>query len=152
MPDALERRGNGAAERYAAHVDDAVERVRARGGRLAGFIAETFPSVAGQILPSDGYLRRVYERVRPAGGVCIADEVQTGLGRLGEFFWGFEQQGARPDVVVLGKPLGNGHPLGAGGARRVVTALRQLERTGARRALVTLCVGVGQGVALAIET
>jgi 4-aminobutyrate aminotransferase-like enzyme len=55
----------------------------------------------------------VYERIRAAGGVCIADEVQTGLGRLGEFYWGFAQQDARPDIVVLGKPLGNGHPLGA---------------------------------------
>jgi 4-aminobutyrate aminotransferase-like enzyme len=55
----------------------------------------------------------VYARIHAAGGVCIADEVQTGLGRLGEFYWGFEQQAARPDIVVLGKPLGNGHPLGA---------------------------------------
>jgi 4-aminobutyrate aminotransferase-like enzyme/Ser/Thr protein kinase RdoA (MazF antagonist) len=106
-------RGPDAAERYAAYVDDALERVRERGGRLAGFIAETFPSVAGQIVPPRGYLPRVYERIRAAGGVCIADEVQTGLGRLGDWSFGFEQQGAQPDVVVLGKPLGNGHPLGA---------------------------------------
>ena len=108
-------RGADAAERYAAHVNAAIARIRARGGggRLAGFIAETFPSVAGQIIPPDGYLRGVYDRVRAAGGVCIADEVQTGLGRLGDHFWAFEQQGAVPDIVVLGKPLGNGHPLGA---------------------------------------
>ena len=108
-----EHRGADAAERYAAAVDPALARIRARGGQLAGFIAETFPSVGGQIIPPDGYLRGVYARIRAAGGVCIADEVQTGLGRLGEFYWGFEQQGAAPDVVVIGKPLGNGHPLGA---------------------------------------
>ncbi len=108
-----EHRGDDAAERYANSIDDALERVRARGGRLAGFIAETFPSVAGQIIPPTGYLHAVYARIRAAGGVCIADEVQTGLGRLGAYFWGFEAQEADPDIVVLGKPLGNGHPLGA---------------------------------------
>ena len=106
-------RGDDAAERYASAVDSALERIRERGGRLAGFIAETFPSVGGQVIPPAGYLPAVYARIRAAGGVCIADEVQTGLGRLGEFYWGFEQQAARPDIVVLGKPLGNGHPLGA---------------------------------------
>ena len=54
----------------------------------------------------------VYERVRAAGGLCIADEVQTGLGRLGDAYWGFETQQASPDMVILGKPVGNGHPLG----------------------------------------
>ncbi|MCU0635420.1 MAG: aminotransferase class III-fold pyridoxal phosphate-dependent enzyme [Gemmatimonadaceae bacterium] len=106
-------RGPESGTRYAEHVDEAIGAIRARGARLAGFIAETFPSVAGQIIPPAGYLRGVYDRVRAAGGVCIADEVQTGLGRLGAHRWGFEQQDAVPDVVVLGKPLGNGHPMGA---------------------------------------
>ncbi|WP_298817554.1 aminotransferase class III-fold pyridoxal phosphate-dependent enzyme [Chloroflexus sp.] len=100
-------------ERYAAEVDSALERIAARGGKLAGFIAETFPSVAGQILPPPGYLAAVYRRIRAAGGVCIADEVQTGLGRLGTHYWAFETQEVVPDIVVLGKPLGNGHPIGA---------------------------------------
>jgi 4-aminobutyrate aminotransferase-like enzyme/Ser/Thr protein kinase RdoA (MazF antagonist) len=108
-----EHRGGDAAERYASAVDGAIERIRTRGGRLAGFIAETFPSVGGQIIPPVGYLPAVYARIRAAGGVCVADEVQTGLGRLGEFYWGFQQQRASPDIIVLGKPLGNGHPLGA---------------------------------------
>jgi 4-aminobutyrate aminotransferase-like enzyme len=108
-----DHRGPDAAARYAAYVDDAIARVLARGGRLAGFIAETLPSVGGQVIPPAGYLKGVYARIRAAGGVCIADEVQTGLGRLGEFYWGFEQQDAHPDIVVIGKPLGNGHPLGA---------------------------------------
>lgn len=100
------------AQKYADLVDGALEAIRARGGKLAGFIAETFPSVGGQIIPPKGYLPAVYEKIRQAGGVCIADEVQTGLGRLGDYFFGFEQQGAVPDIVVLGKPIGNGHPLG----------------------------------------
>src|SRR5947207_9445271 len=71
------------------------------------------PSVAGQIVLPEGYLKRVYEAVRGAGGVCIADEVQTGYGRIGTHFWAFEKYGVVPDIVVLGKPIGNGHPIGA---------------------------------------
>ncbi len=84
----------------------------ARGG-LAAFIAETLPSVAGQIVLPPGYLAEAYRHVRAAGGVCIADEVQVGFGRLGTHFWGFETQGVVPDIVVLGKPIGNGFPLAA---------------------------------------
>ena len=80
---------------------------------LCGFIAESMPSVAGQIILPDGYLKNVYDAVRTAGGVCIADEVQTGLGRIGTHFWAFEKYGVVPDIVVLGKPTGNGHPIGA---------------------------------------
>lgn len=101
------------ALRYAEQVDEALAAIERRGGKVAGFIAETFPSVGGQIIPPPGYLAQVYERIRRAGGICIADEVQTGLGRLGDFYFGFEQQAVRPDIVVLGKPLGNGHPIGA---------------------------------------
>lgn len=107
------RRGEAdIAQKYADLVDEALASINACGGKLAGFIAETFPSVGGQIIPPKGYLPAVYEKIRKAGGVCIADEVQTGLGRLGDYFFGFEQQGAVPDIVVLGKPIGNGHPLG----------------------------------------
>lgn len=101
----------GHAAAYAAQVGDAIEAIAERGGKLAGFISEVFPSVGGQIIPPQGYLPDVYARIRAAGGICIADEVQTGLGRLGEYYFAFEQQGAIPDVVVLGKPIGNGHPL-----------------------------------------
>ncbi len=100
------------AQKYAALVDDAIGAIANGGGKLAGFIAETFPSVGGQIIPPNGYLADVYKHIRAAGGVCIADEVQTGLGRLGQYYFGFEQQGALPDIVVLGKPIGNGHPIG----------------------------------------
>lgn len=81
--------------------------------RLCGFIAESMPSVAGQIVLPDGYLEKVYDAMRAGGGVCIADEVQTGYGRIGTHFWGFETYSVVPDIVVLGKPIGNGHPIGA---------------------------------------
>ena len=110
------------AEKYAALVERAITDIQARGGKLAGFIAETFPSVGGQIIPPVGYLPAVYKRIRAAGGVCIADEVQTGLGRLGDHYFGFEQQGAAPDIVVLGKPIGNGHPLGVVVTTRAIAA------------------------------
>jgi len=96
------------AAKYAAQVDTTI----AKAGKLAGWICETFPSVGGQIIPPKGYLQAVYQKIRAAGGICIADEVQTGLGRLGEYYFGFEQQQVVPDIVVLGKPIGNGHPLG----------------------------------------
>jgi 4-aminobutyrate aminotransferase-like enzyme/Ser/Thr protein kinase RdoA (MazF antagonist) len=77
------------------------------------FIAESAPSVGGQIVLPDRYLASVYAIVRAAGGVCIADEVQTAYGRMGEHFYAFEAQRVVPDIVVLGKPIGNGYPLGA---------------------------------------
>ena len=102
-----------AGEKYASMVEHSITTLKAGPHGLAGFIAESFPSVGGQIEPPAGYLAGVYDRVRAAGGLCIADEVQTGLGRLGDAYWGFETQNALPDMVVLGKPLGNGHPIGA---------------------------------------
>jgi 4-aminobutyrate aminotransferase-like enzyme/Ser/Thr protein kinase RdoA (MazF antagonist) len=102
-----------AGPRYARHVGAILDRLPAEGRGLAAFLAESLPSVAGQIVFPPGYLAATYRHVRAAGGVCIADEVQTGFGRLGEHFWGFEGQGVVPDVVVLGKPIGNGFPLGA---------------------------------------
>ena len=80
---------------------------------MAAYIAETLPSVGGQIVFPAGYLAEVYAYIRAAGAVCIADEVQVGFGRLGTHFWGFESQGVIPDIVVLGKPIGNSFPLGA---------------------------------------
>jgi 4-aminobutyrate aminotransferase-like enzyme len=102
-----------AGMRYAAHVAEAVERITSSGGRVGAFIAESILSCAGQIVLPPGYLQAAYEAVRAAGGVCIADEVQVGFGRVGTHFWAFETQGVVPDIVTMGKPIGNGHPLGA---------------------------------------
>src|SRR5208282_5693878 len=83
------------------------------GAKYASHIAETMPSVGGQIVLPPAYLAEVYRHIRAAGGVCIADEVQVGFGRLGTHFWGFETQSVVPDIVVLGKPIGNAFPLAA---------------------------------------
>jgi 4-aminobutyrate aminotransferase-like enzyme/Ser/Thr protein kinase RdoA (MazF antagonist) len=105
-------RGAGTGARYAQHVREAVAAAAARGG-AAAFFAEPLPGCGGQIVPPEGFLPEAFRHVREAGGVCVADEVQTGFGRVGSHFWGFETQGAVPDIVTLGKPIGNGHPLGA---------------------------------------
>jgi acetylornithine/succinyldiaminopimelate/putrescine aminotransferase/Ser/Thr protein kinase RdoA (MazF antagonist) len=97
-----------AGAKYARHVAEILERVQP-----AAFIAESLPSVGGQIVLPPGYLNEVYNYVRNAGGLCIADEVQVGFGRLGTCFFGFAMQGVTPDIVVLGKPIGNGFPLAA---------------------------------------
>ncbi len=102
-----------AGTKYARHVGEILDGLRKEARGIAAFIAETLPSVAGQIVFPAGYLAEAYRHVRAASGVCIADEVQVGFGRLGTHFWGFETQGAVPDIVVLGKPIGNGFPLAA---------------------------------------
>ena len=109
-----------AGAKYAAYVKHTIESLHANGRGVCAYIAESLPSVAGQILFPDGYISDVYRHVRDAGGVCIADEVQTGFGRVGSHLWGFEMQNAVPDIVVLGKPIGNGHPLAAVVTRREI--------------------------------
>ena len=98
--------------RYAAHVGEICRGLQGNGKRPT-FIAETLPSVGGQIVFPPNYLTEVYGHVRSVGGVCIADEVQVGFGRLGTHFWGFQTQGVVPDIVVFGKPIGNSFPLAA---------------------------------------
>ncbi len=82
-------------------------------GRIAAFIAEPIVGCAGQVPLARDYLKNTYPMIRKQGGLCISDEVQTGFGRVGSGFWGFELQDVVPDIVVLGKPMGNGHPLAA---------------------------------------
>ncbi|CAJ1406447.1 unnamed protein product [Effrenium voratum] len=103
-------RGPDASEKYAATVAQACQE-SAEG--VAAFFVESGMSVGGVILPPKGYLSACYAAVRNAGGVCVADEVQVGFGRFGEFFWAFEQQEVVPDIVTMGKPFGNGMPLAA---------------------------------------
>jgi 4-aminobutyrate aminotransferase-like enzyme len=98
------------------YADLAIEQLRAfeaEGRPPAAFIAESVLGCGGQIVLPDGYLKHIYDAVRASGGLCIADEVQVGFGRVGSHMWGFELQGVVPDIVTLGKPIGNGHPLGA---------------------------------------
>lgn len=107
------RDDEGAGPRYAEHVAAEVDALTKRGRRPACFIAESMLGVAGQIVLPQGFLKGAYEAVRAGGGLCIADEVQVGFGRCGSHFWAFEMQGVVPDIVVLGKPIGNGHPMAA---------------------------------------
>jgi 4-aminobutyrate aminotransferase-like enzyme len=107
MPDPY-RGPHEEGEEYAEYVRRAVEENRA-----AAFIGESLLGCGGQVVPPEGYLKAVARHVRDAGALYIADEVQVGFGRVGSHFWAFEAQGAVPDIVTLGKPMGNGHPLAA---------------------------------------
>src|SRR5690606_32727719 len=94
-------RGADAGARYLADFEHDLRRWEAEGARIAGFLAEPVFGNAGGVLLPDGYLPGVYDLIRARGGVCIADEVQVGYGRLGEFFWGSEQQGVVPDIITI---------------------------------------------------
>ncbi len=115
MPDPYRGLHPGAdsAEEYAAYVTRAVHAMGSAGQEPAAFIAESLLSCGGQIEPPLHYLRHAFDGARAAGALCIADEVQVGFGRMGSHFWGFQTQDAMPDIVTMGKPIGNGHPLGA---------------------------------------
>jgi alanine-glyoxylate transaminase/(R)-3-amino-2-methylpropionate-pyruvate transaminase len=112
-PDLYRGRWKGAdsGPLYGQEIQEVVQ--FATPGRVAGFIAESIQGVGGAVVFPDGYLQSAYEHVRAAGGVCIADEVQTGFGRTGSHFWGFETQGVVPDIVTMAKGIGNGFPLAA---------------------------------------
>jgi 4-aminobutyrate aminotransferase-like enzyme len=101
--------GAAYAEDLARHAHDLV----AGGSGAAAFVHESIPGVAGQIELATGYLPAAYAHARADGAVCIADEVQCGFGRVGDAMWAFERHGVVPDIVTLGKPIGNGHPLAA---------------------------------------
>ncbi|GJM20044.1 MAG: hypothetical protein DHS20C14_22570 [Phycisphaeraceae bacterium] len=115
MPDLLRgpwKHGDpNAAANYADDVRDLIQ--HATSGNLAAFIAEPIQGVGGTIELPPGYLARVYDHVRAAGGLCISDEVQTGFGRTGTKFWGFENHAVTPDIVTMAKGIGNGAPLAA---------------------------------------
>ncbi|HPE57611.1 MAG TPA: aminotransferase class III-fold pyridoxal phosphate-dependent enzyme [Bacteroidales bacterium] len=114
LPD--EYRGaqqNGDRSVGEAYAHEAVSMLDKTGDPLAAFIAEPIVGCGGQVPLAEGYLKALYPEIRKRGGLCISDEVQTGFGRMGSHFWGFEMHGVVPDMVVLGKPMGNGHPMGA---------------------------------------
>ena len=112
IPDAYRgpHRGSDAGQKYAAEAADLL----ADGDwQPAAFFSEPIIGCGGQVPLPDGYLAALYPVLRERGIVCVSDEVQTGFGRLGRWFWGFEMQSVVPDIVLLGKPMGNGHPLAA---------------------------------------
>ena len=99
--------------KFAAHVAEATRALRDAGHPPAAFLCESLLSCGGQIELPPGYLAAAYRHARAAGAVCIADEVQVGFGRVGSEFWGFQTQEVVPDIVTMGKPIGNGHPVAA---------------------------------------
>jgi 4-aminobutyrate aminotransferase-like enzyme/Ser/Thr protein kinase RdoA (MazF antagonist) len=107
------RGGNDLAARYAADADRAIGSLAEDGHKPAFFIADAALLTNGVIDAPTGWMQGVYDRVRKAGGLAVADEVQSGFGRQGDAMWGFELHGVVPDIVCMGKPIGNGHPLGA---------------------------------------
>ncbi len=117
MPDpyrGIYRDGDGElGPRYAHHVETQMAALAEAGHPPAAFLCESILSCGGQIVPPDGYLTAAHRHARAAGAVCIADEVQVGFGRTGRHWWGFEMHSAVPDIVTMGKPIGDGHPLAA---------------------------------------
>lgn len=105
--------GPDAGKLYADEVAAVIDALITNDRKLAGYICECLPSVGGQMELPEGFLQAVYAKVRAANGLCIADDVQTGLWRTGTHAFGFEKQEVVPDLLVLGKPLGGGFPLGA---------------------------------------
>jgi alanine-glyoxylate transaminase/(R)-3-amino-2-methylpropionate-pyruvate transaminase len=115
-PDPYRSRFSGAPEEIAHQAAEAVrDLIRfATPGKVAGYIAEPIQGVGGATMPAANYFKEVYAIIREHGGLCIADEVQTGFGRTGDHFWGFESFGVVPDLVTMvAKGIGNGAPLGA---------------------------------------
>ena len=115
LPDSFRGsyRGDNTAEKYAKEVEKQIRNIQAKNRNVGAFIIEPIISCGGQIELPDGFLKKSYEYIKGAGGLCISDEVQVGCGRLGKAFWGFQLHDVIPDIVTIGKPLGNGHPLAA---------------------------------------
>ncbi len=115
LPDAFrgKYRGENSGEDYAQEVKNQIEQIHKKGRGVGALIIEPIISCGGQIELPTGFLPLAYEHIRNAGGLCISDEVQVGCGRPGKTFWGFQLYNVIPDIVTIGKPLGNGHPLAA---------------------------------------
>ncbi|MFK7814040.1 MAG: aminotransferase class III-fold pyridoxal phosphate-dependent enzyme, partial [Maribacter sp.] len=110
LPDAYRGKYGNNGELYG---QDAINKLGEELETVAAFIAEPIVGCGGQVPLAEGYLKYLYPKIRKHGGLCISDEVQTGFGRLGDYYWGFEMYDVVPDIVILGKPMGNGHPIGA---------------------------------------
>lgn len=115
LPDAYRGiyEGENCGLDYASHIQEQIDKVYAKGRNIAGFICESIISCGGQIELPENYLKTAYQAVRKTGGLCISDEVQVGVGRVGKAWWGFQLHDVIPDIVTIGKPIGNGHPLAA---------------------------------------
>ncbi|SOU87384.1 aminotransferase class III-fold pyridoxal phosphate-dependent enzyme [Tenacibaculum dicentrarchi] len=106
-------RGENTAKKYADEVQKCIDTIQNKGRNVGAFIIEPIISCGGQVELPTGFLSEAYQKIRKVGGVCVSDEVQTGCGRMGKTFWGFQLHDVVPDIVTIGKPLGNGHPIAA---------------------------------------
>lgn len=115
IPDAYrgKYRGENTTAAYVEEVKKQIKKLQKQQEPLGGIIVEPILSCGGQIELPEGFLKAAFKEVRAAGGLCIVDEVQTGCGRVGSHFWGFQLHEVLPDIVTIGKPLGNGHPVAA---------------------------------------
>ncbi|MEO0663001.1 MAG: aminotransferase class III-fold pyridoxal phosphate-dependent enzyme, partial [Planctomycetota bacterium] len=113
-------RGPDSGPDYAREVEARLVQMEAEGRPAAALFAEAIVGCGGQVVPPDGYLAAAFEAARSAGAVAVADEVQVGFGRVGTHFWAFEEQGAVPDIVTMGKPMGNGHPIAGVATTRAI--------------------------------
>jgi 4-aminobutyrate aminotransferase-like enzyme len=110
-PDHYRSNGQDVGAAFAHHVRAAIDDMMAHGIKPAALIVDTIFSSDGVFSDPAGFLKAAVEEVRKAGGIFIADEVQPGFGRTGDAMWGFQRHGVVPDIVTLGKPMGNGHPV-----------------------------------------
>jgi 4-aminobutyrate aminotransferase-like enzyme/Ser/Thr protein kinase RdoA (MazF antagonist) len=115
LPDTFrgKYRGESASNMYAHEVEKQIDIIQKKGRGVAAFIIEPIISCGGQIELPEGFLSSAYQKIRKVGGICISDEVQVGCGRMGKTFWGFQLHHVVPDIITIGKPLGNGHPIAA---------------------------------------
>ena len=115
IPSRFNGKYNGVnmVDEYVGEIENCIKGIKSKERELGGFIIEPIISCGGQVELPDGFLKKAYEIVRKNGGVCISDEVQVGCGRMGKTFWGFQLHNVVPDIITIGKPFGNGHPIGA---------------------------------------
>ena len=113
LPDTYRGQYRAQSNAGSLYATDAIDMIKKSQRAISAFISEPIVGCGGQVPLAQGYLKELYPFIRKQGGLCISDEVQTGFGRLGAHFWGFEMHDVIPDIVILGKPMGNGHPIGA---------------------------------------
>jgi len=115
IPDIFRGKYTGleSSKEYVNEVAKKVDKIKSKGKSIAGMIIEPIISCGGQIELPNNFLKNTYQIIKKNKGLLISDEIQTGFGRVGEKFWGFQLHDVIPDIVTLGKPMGNGHPIGA---------------------------------------
>ena len=135
-------------DQYLDQFEELVRYSLPKGKSVAGFFAESIQGVGGSVQYPRGYIKRAFQRVRELGGVCISDEVQTGFGRTGDHYWGFQGHDVVPDIVTMAKGIGNGFPMAA-----VVTTPEIASKLGLNKAFSTLSyLSLKSGQALHFNT